>query len=133
MILKPDQSKYLNLIVLMLLDWTVLIVFCFSQPDRETLAEYGKRVNFIKGILNTSKLPTLSERVLASESMPSVFSTLDRDDTDSSSRAGTSTMEIKHRHKAKYADELRRELLGSDDGPRGIKRARNQKEFKANN
>jgi SNARE protein 1 len=92
-----------------------------NQPDRETLAEYGKRVSFIKGIINTSKLPTLTERVLASEHMPSGSSTRlgPLDDTDSSTSVGQNTMVIKHRHKAKYTDELRRELLGPEDNSRG--------------
>jgi len=73
-----------------------------SQTDRDALAEYTRRVEFIKGVINTSHLPSLPERVIASQLIKP------RTDTDNQE------LEIKHRHKTKYSEDLRKELLGED-------------------
>jgi len=76
-----------------------------NQPDRDKLLEYTRRVEFLKGIIHTAQLPTLAERVVASQ-------LIQPGPVASTSVGLTSSMEIKHRHNAKYVEDMRKELLG---------------------
>jgi SNARE protein 1 len=75
-----------------------------NQPNRDTLMEYARRIEFLKGVLQTSNLPSLSEKVVAVQ--------LIKPGACSFPGAESRETEIKHRHTSKYTDELRRELLG---------------------
>jgi len=74
-----------------------------NQPERDTLSEYGRRIDFIKGVIHTAHLPTLSEKVVAAQLIKP---------GPTSSGTENHEMEIKHRHTTKYAEDLRKELLG---------------------
>ncbi|CAL8123763.1 unnamed protein product [Orchesella dallaii] len=85
-----------------------------NQPSKETLQEYSKRVEFIRGVIHTAKLPSLSEKAVASQLIGpgSVASAGGGGDYGP-------CMEIKHRHVTKYSEDLRKELLGDPTPTKG--------------
>lgn len=76
-----------------------------SCPKSEVLAEYTRHVEFLKGILHTEKLPTVSEKALANQF-------ISPGPTTSTQKI---TKEIQMKTRGKYANEMRRELLGNDE------------------
>ena len=72
---------------------------------QETLIEYTRKVNFLKGLLETEKMPTASEKVLAAELL-----------APSSAPNSTSTKgkQLHIQSKARYQKEMRDELFGTD-------------------
>jgi SNARE protein 1 len=77
-----------------------------NQPDRDLLIEYGRRLDLLKGVLQTSKLPSIEEKVVASQLIQPGLSDADGLDVGKS-------MEIKQRHRSKYSEDQRRELFGT--------------------
>jgi SNARE protein 1 len=81
------------------------------QPGNEELAEYKKKVKFLKGVLEAEKLATPSQKLMATQILSPVSG-------GSSSREGNTaqardkTREIYLQTQAKYANEIREELLG---------------------
>jgi len=82
-----------------------------NQPDKDTLLEYGRKIEFIKGILHTAKLTTASEKVVASQLIKPGSLVMGSNSHQS--------MEIKQRHANKYTEDLRKELLGDTSGSSG--------------
>jgi len=85
-----------------------------NQPSKEAMQEYGRRIEFIRGVIHAAKLPTLSEKAVASQLIGP---------GPAASSGGTgdygSLMEIKHRHVTKYSEDLRKELLGDPTPAKG--------------
>ena len=83
-----------------------------NAPDRNSILEYTRRIQFLQKILHTSKLPTVSEKIAASHLIGSPSGIGGSASGENNDNYVKNTMEIKHRHTNKYAEELRRELLG---------------------
>ncbi|XP_042526557.1 vesicle transport protein USE1 [Dipodomys spectabilis] len=79
-----------------------------SKPASEVLGEYSRKVNFLKGMLQAEKLASSSEKALANQ-----FLTPGRVPTTARERVpATKTVHLQSR--ARYASEMRSELLGAD-------------------
>ncbi|XP_013789121.1 vesicle transport protein USE1-like [Limulus polyphemus] len=76
------------------------------QPSKESLAEYTKKVEFLKGVINADKLPSAVEKAMANQLL---FSGL------SSSPNYSRTKEIHLQNQSRYTQEMRKELFGSKD------------------
>ncbi|XP_067133069.1 vesicle transport protein USE1 isoform X1 [Centruroides vittatus] len=72
------------------------------QPSVEMLAEYEKKVKFLKGIVEAEKLPTASEKALANQFLSPGLS---------SSPKHNKSKELHLQTKARYLQEMREELL----------------------
>lgn len=77
-----------------------------NQLSRDTLEEYGRKVQFLKGIIETEKLPSAEKRLLAAELLAP-----DRD---------TKTAYLITRNR--YHEQMRQELLPSDPQGAELKR-----------
>lgn len=73
-----------------------------SDPDKDTLNQYTKRMQFLKGFLNTKEIENTEEKLVALEMLEPV--------QVSNSRS----KDIKHKYKVTYTKQLRDELLGND-------------------
>lgn len=83
-----------------------------SPPVEETLNEYNKKIEFLKGLIQTEKLPSPSDRALASQFLaPAKTATL----PDQSNAYTTSSKELHLQASSRYTNEMRQELLGEDD------------------
>ncbi|XP_048509980.1 vesicle transport protein USE1 isoform X2 [Athalia rosae] len=87
-----------------------------NKPSKDTIMEYARRVEFLKGVVSTAKLSNPVERVAAAQMLSKTpISTMDI------SRPNIAT-QIHQKTTAKYAKELRDELFdekgSSDDGLR---------------
>ncbi|XP_021357609.1 vesicle transport protein USE1-like [Mizuhopecten yessoensis] len=76
------------------------------KPSQETLNDYNKKVDFLKGIIEAEKLPTTAEKALAADKLATI----------SSSGTGNSvkSKELHLHTKARYQKDVRNELLGLD-------------------
>lgn len=81
----------------------------FSKPSRDEIAEYMKRIDFLKGIIDMEKLNNPIERVVAVQLLPN-FSKL------INSNEPNIVTQIHQKTAAKYNRELRSELLNCDSG-----------------
>ncbi|XP_033749401.1 vesicle transport protein USE1-like [Pecten maximus] len=81
------------------------------RPSQETLNDYNKKVDFLKGIIEAEKLPTTAEKALATNKLATI----------SSSGKGNSvkSKELHLHTKARYQKDMRNELLGMDDMQNG--------------
>ncbi|XP_005409571.1 PREDICTED: vesicle transport protein USE1 [Chinchilla lanigera] len=79
-----------------------------SRPAAEVLHEYARKVDFLRGLLQTEKLASTSEKALANQ-----FLAPGRVPTTARERVpATRTVHLQTR--ARYAGEMRQELLGTD-------------------
>ncbi|XP_040846854.1 vesicle transport protein USE1 isoform X2 [Ochotona curzoniae] len=79
-----------------------------SKPASEVLGEYSRKVDFLRGLLQAEKLTSPSEKALANQ-----FLTPGRVPTTARERVpATRTVHLQSR--ARYTDEMRSELLGTD-------------------
>ncbi|XP_015267721.1 PREDICTED: vesicle transport protein USE1 isoform X1 [Gekko japonicus] len=79
-----------------------------SKPAPEVLNEYSRKVDFLKGMLETEKLSSSSEKALANQ-----FLAPGRIPTTTKERV-PATQTVHLQTKARYAGEMRSELLGTD-------------------
>ncbi|XP_023563383.1 vesicle transport protein USE1 isoform X2 [Octodon degus] len=79
-----------------------------SRPAAEVLQEYARKVDFLRGLLQAEKLASSSEKALANQ-----FLAPGRVPTTARERVpATRTVHLQTR--ARYAGEMRQELLGTD-------------------
>ncbi|XP_063003077.1 vesicle transport protein USE1 isoform X2 [Elgaria multicarinata webbii] len=78
-----------------------------SKPAAEVLNEYSRKVDFLKGMLEAEKLSSSSEKALANQ-----FLAPGRTPTTAKERT-PATKTVHLRTKARYAGEMRGELLGT--------------------
>ncbi|GFU70200.1 vesicle transport protein USE1 [Trichonephila clavipes] len=72
------------------------------QPSQDTLTEYTRRVEFLRGVLEAEKLPTVSEKAMANQLLaPGSFT--------------APSNKIHQQTKAQYLREMREELLRKSD------------------
>ncbi|GFR00905.1 vesicle transport protein USE1 [Trichonephila clavata] len=72
------------------------------QPSQDTLTEYTRRVEFLRGVLEAEKLPTISEKAMANQLLaPGSFT--------------APSNKIHQQTKAQYLREMREELLRKSD------------------
>ncbi|KDR10759.1 vesicle transport protein USE1 isoform X2 [Zootermopsis nevadensis] len=88
-----------------------------NKPSKDTMAEYIRRVLFLKGIIETHKLTNPAEKIVAVQLVPHGPAT--------SSEAVTK--EIHQTTASKYAKELREQLLQNGSGSDKNLRQRKQK------
>ncbi|KFM65291.1 Vesicle transport protein USE1, partial [Stegodyphus mimosarum] len=72
------------------------------QPSKDTLAEYSRRVEFLRGVVEAEKLPTITEKALANQLL-------------SHGTFTSASNKIHQQTKAHYLREMREELLGTKD------------------
>ncbi|ESP05296.1 hypothetical protein LOTGIDRAFT_102889 [Lottia gigantea] len=72
-----------------------------SKPPPDTLAEYCRKVEVLKGLVEAKQMPTVSEKILVTDRIPSVTST------------NTHTKELQISAKSKYRKEQKEELFES--------------------
>ncbi|XP_026281259.1 vesicle transport protein USE1 isoform X4 [Frankliniella occidentalis] len=88
-----------------------------SKPAKETLSEYGRRVDFLKGLIHTQNLSTPEEKVVAAQLLQPEPPSSD-----------VITKEIHQKTTSKYAEELRDELLSSgSDGSKSLRQRKSSK------
>ncbi|XP_069349578.1 vesicle transport protein USE1 isoform X1 [Eulemur rufifrons] len=79
-----------------------------SKPASEVISEYSRKVDFLKGMLQAEKLTSSSEKALANQLLaPGRVPTTARERVPA-----TKTVHLQSR--ARYASEMRSELLGTD-------------------
>ncbi|KAJ8717236.1 hypothetical protein PYW08_005635 [Mythimna loreyi] len=76
-----------------------------DKPTKEALAEYTKRANFLKGVVQTASLNTPSEKLEAVQLLSHGAATITAD---------AAAQEIHQKTRVKYGVELRSELFGLD-------------------
>ncbi|KAK7492658.1 hypothetical protein BaRGS_00016137 [Batillaria attramentaria] len=74
-----------------------------SRPPQETLNEYQKKVELLKGLTEVEKMPSGAEKVLATERLQPVPST----------PASTPARQLQARAKVQSQEDMRQELLGT--------------------
>lgn len=79
-----------------------------SRPAAEVLHEYARKVDFLRGLLQAEKLASSSEKALANQ-----FLAPGRVPTTARERVPT-TRTVHLQTRARYAGEMRQELLGTD-------------------
>ncbi|XP_064649547.1 vesicle transport protein USE1-like [Lineus longissimus] len=78
------------------------------KPSQETLTEYTRKVELLKGLIEAEKLTSASDKAFAADQLPS----------SSLSGDGSHSKELLLQTKAKYHNQMRDELLGRiDDKP----------------
>ncbi|XP_026296860.1 vesicle transport protein USE1 isoform X2 [Apis mellifera] len=81
-----------------------------SKPSKDTMMSYIKRIDFLKGLVNTSKLTSPVDRVVAVQMLPKNSTTFN------DSIGPNITTQIHQKTSAKYNKELRAELFHNDKG-----------------
>ncbi|XP_050400082.1 vesicle transport protein USE1 [Patella vulgata] len=77
-----------------------------SKPPQDTITEYSRKVDLLKGLVQARHMPTAGEKILITDQLPSV---------------PVSDIQAKELHiqaKSKYRQEQKDELLGKDTGLR---------------
>ena len=77
--------------------------------DQDELAEYIRRVKFLKNVLNVEKMKTSSQKLMATQILSPISSSL------STSKIGDQTKTIRLQSQAKLVQAIRDELLGIHD------------------
>ncbi|XP_015912872.2 vesicle transport protein USE1 [Parasteatoda tepidariorum] len=72
------------------------------QPSKDTLAEYSRRVEFLRGVMEAEKQPTVAEKAIANQLL-------------FPGSATSASNKIHLQTKAQYLREMREELLGTTD------------------
>ncbi|XP_022096653.1 vesicle transport protein USE1-like [Acanthaster planci] len=88
-----------------------------SLPSQEALAEYAKKIDFLKGLIQTEKLTSASDKAMASQLLaPAHSSTSISSEPKTHSKVlPTSSKDLHLQATSRYANEMRRELLETDD------------------
>ncbi|KAL5005077.1 hypothetical protein ScPMuIL_018533 [Solemya velum] len=84
---------------------------CPSKPCQETINNYCRKVEFLKGLIDAEKLPSSSEKALAAERLSTV---------SSSSQNNAKVKELHLQTKSRYQSDMRDELLGSQKNGEGL-------------
>ncbi|ELT92025.1 hypothetical protein CAPTEDRAFT_205502 [Capitella teleta] len=92
-----------------------------GKPSAEAIAEYTKKVDFLKGLIETEKLPTVSEKVLAAEHLHPVVQSA----VHTSKKDASASQQLRLTSKARFEEEMRDELLGTSS--KGDSELRNRK------
>ncbi|XP_041361229.1 vesicle transport protein USE1-like [Gigantopelta aegis] len=90
-----------------------------SKPCEEVLTGYAKKVDLLKGLIEAEKLPTATEKSLATERLPPV------------STNDNPTQQLHMQTKVLYQQEMRNELLGftpDDSGDFGVRHRQKAKD-----
>jgi len=85
-----------------------------SQPPKESLLEYQKQVDLLKGIAEAEKKPCVAERALITERLRPVSSNI----------SSAPSRKLQAKAKAQCERDVREELLGisrDKDGPEGLR------------
>jgi len=91
-----------------------------SCPDNDTLNEYSRRVEFLKGLLQTEKLPSAIEKAMANQLLSA----------GPVSGSEQLTREIHLQTSSRYTKEMRAELLGEEnDGLKQRKKDTTSEDF----
>nr|XP_033813137.1 vesicle transport protein USE1 [Geotrypetes seraphini] len=105
---KRDESEWrLEKYVAALEDMLTALKRGSSKPTPELLNEYARKVEFLKGLLETEKLSSPIEKALANQ-----FLAPGRTPTTAKERM-PATKTVHLQTKARYTDEMRNELLGT--------------------
>lgn len=80
-----------------------------SKPSKDTMMSYTKRIEFLKGLINTTKLINPVDRVVAVQMLP-------KSSTFNESIGPNIATQIHQKTAAKYNKELRTELFRNDKG-----------------
>ncbi|KAK3604710.1 hypothetical protein CHS0354_018946 [Potamilus streckersoni] len=91
-----------------------------SKPSQETINEYSRRVDFLKGLLKAEQMPTVSERVLAAERLAPV--------SQIGSATSSTTKEAHLQTKSRHLRDMREELLGDPSSSAGLRQRKPQEE-----
>ncbi|CAH3192420.1 unnamed protein product [Porites evermanni] len=89
-----------------------------SKPSPDTMTEYNKKVEFLKGLIETQKMKTPTEKLLASRQLVRPLSqTSNAQQTTEADKGRTvnRAQELHIRAKSQINKEMRSELLGEDD------------------
>ncbi|XP_076637855.1 vesicle transport protein Use1 [Colletes latitarsis] len=81
-----------------------------NKPSKDTLTSYVTRIDFLKGLVNTTKLINPVDRVVAVQMLPKSSTTFN------DSLGPNITTQIHQKTSAKYNRELRAELFHTDKG-----------------
>jgi UPI00017B43E1 related cluster len=89
-------------------------------PDQDELAEYVRRLKFLKGAIHVDKMKTCSQKLMATQILSPISS------SSGTSKIGHQTKEIRLQSQAKLVQAIRDELLGihDDDGKSSLIRKR---------
>ncbi|KAL8579719.1 hypothetical protein ACOMHN_046157 [Nucella lapillus] len=77
-----------------------------SRPAQEMLAEYNKKVEFLKGLVEVEKMPAGMEKAMAADRLQPVTSV----------PASAPARQLQSRAKKQTQDDMRQELLGAKGG-----------------
>ncbi|CAH3157689.1 unnamed protein product [Porites evermanni] len=89
-----------------------------SKPSPDTMTEYNKKVEFLKGLIETQKMKTPTEKLLASRQLVRPLSqTSNAQQTTEADKGRTvnRAQELHIRAKSQINKEMRSELLGKDN------------------
>ncbi|XP_033634542.1 vesicle transport protein USE1-like [Asterias rubens] len=89
-----------------------------SLPSEEALIEYNKKIEFLKGLIQTQKLSSASEKAMATQLLAPALHSSILTSSESKSNVNppsTSSKELHLQATSRYANEMRRELLGEPD------------------
>ncbi|XP_071168763.1 vesicle transport protein USE1-like isoform X1 [Mytilus edulis] len=77
------------------------------KPGQDMLNEYTRKVEFLKGLLQAEKMPTVTEKALAAEQLPNVAKS-------AKGHNSVSSAELQKKTVARHQKDLREELLGPE-------------------
>ncbi|XP_011311560.1 vesicle transport protein USE1 [Fopius arisanus] len=109
---KEDSQRYWKLekYILALDELLKRLQIQADKPPRDTMSKYIKRIDFLKGIVETAKIPGPIERVVAAQMLPKTSNLL------SETASPSITTQIHQKTTAKYNRDVRAELFNSDGG-----------------
>uniref|UniRef100_A0A0C9RAD8 Vesicle transport protein USE1 n=1 Tax=Fopius arisanus TaxID=64838 RepID=A0A0C9RAD8_9HYME len=107
---KEDSQRYWKLekYILALDELLKRLQIQADKPPRDTMSKYIKRIDFLKGIVETAKIPGPIERVVAAQMLPKTSNLL------SETASPSITTQIHQKTTAKYNRDVRAELFNSD-------------------
>lgn len=106
----PHKDWKLEKYILALDDMIKQLQSLPSKPSKDTMIGYIKRIDFLKGLINTTKLTNPVDRVAAVQMLPKSAATFN------DSLGPNITTQIHQKTAAKYNRELRAELFHTDKG-----------------
>ncbi|CAH3189375.1 unnamed protein product, partial [Porites lobata] len=88
-----------------------------SKPSPDTMTEYSKKVEFLKGLIETQKMKSPTEKLLASRQLVRPLSQTSNAQTTEADKGQTvnRAQELHIRAKSQINKEMRGELLGEDN------------------
>ncbi|XP_067039318.1 vesicle transport protein USE1-like [Acropora muricata] len=85
-----------------------------SQPSADTMNEFGKKVEFLNGLIATQKLKSPTKKFIASQQLVRPLSQMLGQTTTSKERPKARAQELHIRAKSQINKEMRKELLEND-------------------